>query len=489
MIPRRYFWFFDLGIVVVAFVTAHWLGPSVAHHFAPFASASVLAPLSDSVWVLLVMAPSTVLFLGLFGNHTTLLFQSRTRIVVGCIVASFVSVGLVALILFALKDPEWSRLFIFSFGLQSALGLASYRLALRHYFTLRLQAGCYAKNVVLIGVPLSLRWMSKYLAENIPPTDRRLIGYLETCAGHRQSCPQQEECARVDLGGLERIGIVEELGDLLIHRPIHEVIAVQPSCEAGWVREVIKQCGYFGVLLRIVPDALLFGEPNGLKILYPLQPLHLPAVVLTPLHFEGDSEALFLKRLFDIAVSIALLVALVPLFVFVAIAIKLTAPQLPVFYPWIVVGCNGVEFTGYKFTTMFRDADERKKELTDQNEMTGPVFKIKNDPRVTALGRILRKFSINELPQLWSVLKGDMSLVGPRPAFRYELERYEFWHKRKLTVRPGITCLWQIRGRNKVSNFDDWVRMDLEYIDHWSFWLDLKILWRTFWVVIAGTGS
>jgi lipopolysaccharide/colanic/teichoic acid biosynthesis glycosyltransferase len=202
-----------------------------------------------------------------------------------------------------------------------------------------------------------------------------------------------------------------------------------------------------------------------------------------------DSDALFVKRVFDLVVSGILLVLLSPLFLVVAVVIKITTPKLPVFYPWRVVGQKGVEFTGYKFTTMYPDADERKNDLMDQNEMTGPVFKIKNDPRITPLGRILRKFSINELPQLWSVFKGDMSLVGPRPAFRHELERYEFWHKRKLSVRPGITCLWQVRGRNKISNFDDWVRMDLEYIDNWSLWLDFKILARTAWVVIAGTGS
>ena len=138
---------------------------------------------------------------------------------------------------------------------------------------------------------------------------------------------------------------------------------------------------------------------------------------------------------------------------------------------------------------MQADADERKAELETHNEMTGPVCKMKNDPRMTPLGRFLRKYSLNELPQLLSVFKGDMSLVGPRPAFRHELERYEFWHKRKLSIRPGITCLWQIRGRNKITNFDDWVRMDLEYIDHWSLWLDFRILVRTAWVVIAGTGS
>jgi lipopolysaccharide/colanic/teichoic acid biosynthesis glycosyltransferase len=124
-----------------------------------------------------------------------------------------------------------------------------------------------------------------------------------------------------------------------------------------------------------------------------------------------------------------------------------------------------------------------------RNEMTGPVFKITNDPRVTPLGRVLRKYSLNELPQLWSVFKGDMSLVGPRPAWPHELQRYELWLKRKLSVMPGITCLWQVRGRNRISNFDDWVRMDLEYIENWSLWLDCKLIALTAWAVIAGTGS
>jgi lipopolysaccharide/colanic/teichoic acid biosynthesis glycosyltransferase len=154
-----------------------------------------------------------------------------------------------------------------------------------------------------------------------------------------------------------------------------------------------------------------------------------------------------------------------------------------------VAGYKGVEFTGYKFTTMWADADDRKAELLARNEMTGPVFKMKDDPRITPLGRLLRKYSLDELPQLWSVLKGDMSLVGPRPAFRHELERYELWQKRKLSVRPGMTCLWQVRGRNRISNFDDWVRLDLYYIDHWSLWLDFKILIWTALAVVKGTGS
>ena len=138
---------------------------------------------------------------------------------------------------------------------------------------------------------------------------------------------------------------------------------------------------------------------------------------------------------------------------------------------------------------MVADADGKRVDLLWKNEMRGPVFKLKEDPRVTSLGRVLRKYSLNELPQLWSVLRGDLSLVGPRPAFRHELDRYELWHKRKLCVKPGITCLWQVSGRNQISNFDDWVRLDLEYIDQWSLWLDIRILARTAWAVLAGTGS
>jgi len=239
--------------------------------------------------------------------------------------------------------------------------------------------------------------------------------------------------------------------------------------------------------LRIIPQGLLFGKVRTLKTLYPFQLLHLPAVVLAPPHF--DSDAIFFKRVFDILVSSLLLLLLSPLFLVVAILIKLSDRKAEVFYRWKVVGRNGVRFTGFKFTTIYADADERRKELMDKNEMSGPVFKIKDDPRITPLGRFLRKYSLNELPQLWSVLKGDMSLVGPRPAFPHELEGYGFWHKRKLSIRPGITCLWQVRGRNKISNFDDWVKMDLEYIDNWSLWLDFKILVRTAWAVVAGTGS
>ncbi|HEB13186.1 MAG TPA: exopolysaccharide biosynthesis polyprenyl glycosylphosphotransferase [Actinobacteria bacterium] len=193
------------------------------------------------------------------------------------------------------------------------------------------------------------------------------------------------------------------------------------------------------------------------------------------------------KRLIDIVVSGMLLVLLSPLLLIIAILVKSTS-RGPVFYNWHVVGWNNRDIKSYKFRSMVENADDLKKHLKEHNEMDGPVFKIKNDPRITKVGAFLRKFSIDELPQFYSVLKGDMSLVGPRPPNRKEVDRFKSWHMRKLSVKPGITCLWQVNGRNQITDFDDWVKLDLHYIDNWSLWLDLKILFKTVGVVLAGTG-
>ena len=196
---------------------------------------------------------------------------------------------------------------------------------------------------------------------------------------------------------------------------------------------------------------------------------------------------MYIKRIFDILFSISVLVLLLPLLLVISALIKLTSKG-PVFYKWEVVGKNGRFFTGYKFRTMVENADDRKKDLQNNNEMTGPVFKISKDPRVTRLGRYLRTYSIDELPQFYSVLKGDMSVVGPRPAGQLEWPKYDDWHKRKLSVIPGITCLWQVNGRNNITSFDDWVKLDLQYIDNRSFMLDMKIILLTIYSVIRGTG-
>jgi lipopolysaccharide/colanic/teichoic acid biosynthesis glycosyltransferase len=275
----------------------------------------------------------------------------------------------------------------------------------------------------------------------------------------------------------------------LVHTPIDMVIVVLPDRDAAWLGEVVKACDYMRVAVQVIPTSLVDLAPTlrDLRVMSDSGAVALPGIHLQPRNI--DSGALFIKRLMDASVAAVLLVLLSPVFLLIAIAIKVTTPKQSVFYRWRVIGYQGRPFTGYKFTTMVDDADQRRAELHHLNEMTGPVFKIKNDPRVTPLGRIMRKFSLNELPQLWSVLVGDMSLVGPRPAGAWEIGNYEDWHKRKLSFRPGITCLWQVSGRNKISDFDDWVRMDLEYIDNWSLWLDTRILLRTAWVVVAGSGS
>jgi lipopolysaccharide/colanic/teichoic acid biosynthesis glycosyltransferase len=193
------------------------------------------------------------------------------------------------------------------------------------------------------------------------------------------------------------------------------------------------------------------------------------------------------KRLIDILFSGFGLLLLFPFFLLLGLLIKISSPG-PIFYMWNVIGRGGRPLRSYKFRTMVVDADNFKEELLEKNEMKGPVFKIKNDPRIIPVGSFLRKYSIDELPQLWSVFKGEMSLVGPRPAGPQEWERYEPWQRRKLSVTPGITCLWQVYGRNKINDFDEWVKLDLEYIDHWSLWMDFKILLLTIMAVLRGTG-
>lgn len=193
------------------------------------------------------------------------------------------------------------------------------------------------------------------------------------------------------------------------------------------------------------------------------------------------------KRALDIIVSAVLLALFLPIFLLLALVVKLTS-EGPIFYRWRVVGKEGRPFVGYKFRSMVVGADQMRGELQSRNEMSGPVFKMTHDPRVTPAGRWLRRFSLDELPQLWSVLKGDMSLVGPRPPLQSEYERFTRHQKLKVSVKPGITCLWQVNGRNEIRDFEEWVRLDLEYIKNWSLALDVKILLLTIPVVFKGRG-
>jgi exopolysaccharide biosynthesis polyprenyl glycosylphosphotransferase len=201
-----------------------------------------------------------------------------------------------------------------------------------------------------------------------------------------------------------------------------------------------------------------------------------------------STRQLAAKRLLDIVGSLVGMVILAIAAIFVAPAIKLESPG-PVFFGQTRVGKNGRKFTFYKFRSMYQDAEERKKELMAQNEVHGLMFKMKDDPRITKVGRFIRKTSIDELPQFWNILKGDMSLVGTRPPTVDEFERYEAKHKGRLSMTPGLTGLWQISGRSDIMDFDEVVKLDMQYIDHWSILKDIKILLITVYVVFTGKGS
>jgi exopolysaccharide biosynthesis polyprenyl glycosylphosphotransferase len=278
----------------------------------------------------------------------------------------------------------------------------------------------------------------------------------------------------------EITGGIEDLEGFLHKKGVDEVIVAAGGKEID-VERLVGVCGVEGVKIKIIPN--LLNKLGGRQSLETLGRWRAVTVTGTP---EREWE-LFFKRMLDIAVASAALVILSPLFLAISLAVKFTSAG-PVFYRWRVVGFNKRQFKSWKFRTMVSDADRLKDSLANKNEMSGPVFKLKNDPRITPVGRVLRKFSMDELPQMVSVLKGDMSLVGPRPALPSEVERFEKWHGRKFRIKPGLTCLWQINGRNEIRDFNEWVKLDLQYIENWTLWLDLKILAKTIPAVLKGTG-
>ncbi len=278
------------------------------------------------------------------------------------------------------------------------------------------------------------------------------------------------------------LGTVDELDTLLRERGFDEIYITASLLKHG---EAIE---------KAVHVCELYGLPFALPITHfrmeRARPRQKRAVKDGYLHFityENKPVQMSLKRLFDIAVSLAVLVLVSPLFLIFSILIKVTSHG-PIFFRQRRVGIFGREFNMLKFRSMVQNAEALKAALMEQNEMSGPVFKIKRDPRITAVGHIMRKFSIDELPQLLNVLRGDMAVVGPRPALPSEVARYEPWQKRRLSVRPGITCEWQVSGRNNIP-FEEWMYLDMHYIDHWSLFSDFVLLLKTIPVVISGRGA
>jgi exopolysaccharide biosynthesis polyprenyl glycosylphosphotransferase len=488
---RKLFWLLDLLSLLLAFAIAaqvavffqtqllrggifygdwvQWLSPKDAGPF---------PPLSEYLWVLLLVAPATVMCIDILGGHAPIRTQKLYKTFIYGLIAPFAGVGLLSTIFFILKTGGYSRLFVLSFAGTGAVAIVVSRLIAHAWNRFTLLQGMHADEVAIVGSPEAVGLVADHFRANAPSLEYSLVGYF--------SLPESPAVEDDSVSGLPCLGRVTDLDQVLVHQPIQRLVVVVPRHGAPWMDEVVKTNDYFRVTTHFIPEVVLDVPLKDLVAAPDSSPGKLPAMTLTPHEFQSDW--LVIKRLLDVCISGILLILFAPLFLVIAALIKITTPELPVFYPWNVVGYRGRRFTGYKFTTMTA-GDDKKKELAALNEMTGPVFKIANDPRITKLGKYLRKYSLNELPQLWSVFKGDMSLVGPRPAGPHELVRYELWHKRKLSAQPGITCLWQVSGRNRISNFDDWVRLDLEYIKTRSMWVDCKILLRTVWVVARGTGS
>jgi exopolysaccharide biosynthesis polyprenyl glycosylphosphotransferase len=284
-----------------------------------------------------------------------------------------------------------------------------------------------------------------------------------------------------DLPARYRLLPVDAIPDLLETQPVDEIVFAVTREELGPLEPILRRCQEEGVHTRVHLDFL----PLNVSHVY-LEHLH--DVPLLTFASAPDSEILlFLKRALDVAIALAALAVTLPALLVIAVLIRLTSPG-PVIYSQIRCGLGGRRFTLFKFRSMVRDAEQLRAELDQYNEAEGPIFKMRKDPRITPVGRWLRRFSLDELPQLWNIVRGDMSFVGPRPPLPDEVAQYEKWQRRRLRMRPGLTCLWAIEGRSRIR-FDRWMELDLAYIDNWSLWLDLKIFLKTIPYVLRGRGA
>ena len=373
--------------------------------------------------------------------------------------------GVGAILLLALnlatKHDAVSRLILVGFPALAAITSTAIRFTLRAWLGWRRRAGHDVHHVLLAGPADPVR----QLATSLLHRDAGLLPLgvlLPPDAG-----------SDVDKS-LPVLGDYHRLADVLHTRVVDQVAFAMPL-DDGDLRPMIETCLREGKSVWLATDAfgsrLLGNRPDQLLVL----------------SVPRDAVGVTLKRVLDIGLAGAALLVAVPLLVVCALAVCLDDPTGPPIFRQRRVGLHGREFTVYKFRSMGTDAEQRRAALQERNEMSGPVFKIRDDPRITRVGRFLRRYSLDELPQLWNVLRGDMSLVGPRPSLPDEVRQYEPEFRRRLACRPGLTCLWQVSGRNAVD-FRTWMELDLQYVDNWSLALDLRILMRTIPTVFKGSG-
>jgi exopolysaccharide biosynthesis polyprenyl glycosylphosphotransferase len=327
------------------------------------------------------------------------------------------------------------------------------------------------RRIIIIGTGVRARHFLD-LIKNNPGWGIKIVGLIDIDPVKKG----------VKIGGYDVLGTFEDISAIVHENVIDEAVFIVPRTWLNKIEDILQFCESEGIRAHLAADLfkLRFSKAKNTEIGgFPL------------LTFESTPdklEHLFIKRLLDFIISAISLLCLSLLFVIISVIIKINSKG-PSFYSQLRCGLYGRKFKFFKFRTMVIDAELKQKDLIMFNEMSGPVFKMANDPRVTKIGKWLRKYSIDELPQLWNVLKGDMSLVGPRPPLPEEVERFTSSQRRKMSMRPGITCLWQVSGRSTIADFNEWMKLDLEYIDNWSLWLDFKILLKSIPVVLSGKGS
>jgi len=327
------------------------------------------------------------------------------------------------------------------------------------------------RNVLVVGTGSRAKAFAESVHQN-PAWGLRIEGYIDW---DNSLLGQQVNGSRV-------IGVLEKFEDILNHHVIDEVVFFVPRKHLDMVEPAVKACEARGILVRVGAD--LFHLPLATANLGNF--VGMPMITYKTASIMGYQW--LAKRFIDIVVSSVGLVGCLPVFAVVGTLIKVTSPG-PIFFGQQRVGLNGRTFTLYKFRSMVMDAEAKQHQVAALNQMAGPMFKAENDPRITSIGTFIRKWSLDELPQFYNVLRGDMSLVGPRPSLPKEISQFEAWQKRRLSVRPGMTGLWQVSGRNNIQDFDEWMKLDLQYIDTWSIISDLKIVGKTLPAVLIGRGA
>ncbi|MBU1233227.1 MAG: sugar transferase [Proteobacteria bacterium] len=416
--------------------------------------------------------------LRLFGTYDSVRNQKFSQIFSKIIQASLTGTAGIIFIMYLLHMEAVSRLFLAFFTTYLIVFSTIAKSFL--YYTLRYNRhrDYNTRKVLIIGSRCRAIDLISEILKN-PGSGYRISGCLETA-------DQKESVGKIVFDDVSVTGTMDDFNNILLTEAIDEILFAIPLKQIDNIHKYILFAENMGINVRIMPDfqiQRIMYYPETAKI-YIDSFLGMPTMSLSSAPSK-DTE-LITKAIIDFTAAGLGILLLSPLLILISLAIKLTSKG-PVLFAQTRCGLNGRHFTLYKFRTMVANAEELKEDLSTDNEMDGPVFKMRNDPRITPIGYILRKASLDELPQLFNILKGEMSLVGPRPPLPSEVEQYHLWQRRKLSMKPGLTCIWQVSGRNDVS-FEQWMKMDLEYIDNWSLLLDFKLLGLTAKEVTFGGG-